>query len=111
CDQGALWRTSQTERPLRRPAPRPRSHDLSTAHYVVSVPGGGVRGEPPLSTPAAPRPLPCPRRTSAMAKAGKAAMAADEGNCVQCKAKRQNREERQYRIPAGRRAHSIDVVL
>src|SRR2546426_5834532 len=32
-----------------RPAFRPRSHDLSTRYYVVSVPGGGVPGEPPLT--------------------------------------------------------------
>lgn len=42
------------------PPGRPRSHDLSTGYYVVSVPGGGEPGEPPLTRAAASRPKPCP---------------------------------------------------
>src|SRR5437660_1644810 len=56
------------------------------------------------SLPAAPRPLPCPRRRSAMAKAGKAPMAADEGYCVKCKAKRKISNPQQVKMANGRPA-------
>ncbi len=65
---------------------------------------GVTRGEPPLAAAAVPRPLPAPERRSAMAKGGKAPMAADEGYCVKCKAKRKISNPQQVKMANGRPA-------
>ena len=49
-------------------------------------------------------PCPAPERRSAMAKAGKAPMAADEGYCVKCKAKRKISNAQQVKMANGRPA-------
>ena len=65
---------------------------------------GVTRGEPPLAAAAEPRPLPAPERRNAMAKGGKAPMAADEGYCVKCKAKRKISNPQQVKMANGRPA-------
>ena len=77
---------------------------MSTAYYVVTVPGGDP-GEPPLTpSPCTQPPDPAPERRNAMAKAGKAPMAADEGYCVKCKAKRKISNAQQVKMANGRPA-------
>ena len=65
---------------------------------------GGTGGAAPDPQPLHPAPLPCPRRRSAMAKAGKAPMAPDEGYCVKCKAKRKISNPNQVKMANGRPA-------
>src|SRR5207302_7095371 len=79
-------RNSQTQWVQRQPPSEPRSHSLSRAYYVVTV------------LP------PAPERRSDMAKAGKAPMAADEGYCVKCKAKRKISNPQQVKMANGRPA-------
>src|ERR1043166_10274435 len=72
---------------------------------MLSPSRGGDPGEPPLAPTYAPRPPdPAPERRNAMAKGGKAPMAADEGYCVKCKAKRKLSNAQQVKMANGRPA-------
>ena len=66
---------------------------------------GVNRGKPPLTVASSTRPqaLP-PNGGTAMAKGGKAPMAADEGYCVKCKAKRKISNPQQVKMANGRPA-------
>lgn len=58
-----------------------------------------------LDVDMSPRPLPLPPdRRSEMAKGGKSTMAADEGYCVKCKAKRKISNGQQVKMANGRPA-------
>jgi len=85
---------------------------VSRGYYVVTVlaewgPEAGGEGASPRTTPAPTPPPPAPaapERRSEMAKVGKAPMAADEGYCVKCKAKRTISNAQQVKMANGRPA-------
>jgi len=72
---------------------------------MLSPSRGGDPGEPPLTPTRAAAPLTlAPRTEESMAKGGKAPMAADEGYCVKCKAKRKISNAQQVKMANGRPA-------
>ena len=69
-----------------------------------TVPGGVDRGRRPDPQPMSPASAPAPETEDAMAKGTKAPMAADEGYCVKCKAKRKISNAQQVKMANGRPA-------
>ena len=65
---------------------------------------GGTGGAAPDANRCTPPPRRAPEWRNAMAKGGKAPMAADEGYCVKCKAKRKISNPQQVKMANGRPA-------